>query len=183
MFLQRTFVRDEVQCRKARFIQQDSSEKSIELEREVSVMLAAIRCDRTEGKPGRCCGHRHRGRLYGAGSCDLRGKAGQGGHHRGSEQAPARVRSLADLVDLSSRYAFVGRRRREHGRTSDIFAAGNCTNHFNRFCESWVRLESVQNAQHQAKAAGLAIAGVRSPYESVPRGDLSCTRASRRPLL
>lgn len=60
MFLQRTFVRDEVQCRKARFIQQDGSEKSIELEREVSVMLAAIRCDRAEGKPGQCCGDRHR---------------------------------------------------------------------------------------------------------------------------
>ncbi|WP_035694593.1 NAD(P)/FAD-dependent oxidoreductase, partial [Bradyrhizobium liaoningense] len=59
----------------------------------------------------------------------------------------------------------------EHGQseTSDIFAAGDCANHFNRFCESWVRLESVQNAQDQAKAAGLAIAGARAPYESVPR--------------
>ncbi|QOZ10768.1 NAD(P)/FAD-dependent oxidoreductase [Bradyrhizobium sp. CCBAU 51765] len=59
----------------------------------------------------------------------------------------------------------------EHGQseTSDIFAAGDCANHFNRFCESWVRLESVQNAQDQAKAAGLAIAGAPAPYESVPR--------------
>ncbi|MDF0518759.1 FAD-dependent oxidoreductase [Bradyrhizobium yuanmingense] len=59
----------------------------------------------------------------------------------------------------------------EHGQceTSDIFAAGDCANHFNRFCESWVRLESVQNAQDQAKAAGLAIAGARAPYENVPR--------------
>ncbi|UWU86577.1 FAD-dependent oxidoreductase [Bradyrhizobium yuanmingense] len=58
-----------------------------------------------------------------------------------------------------------------HGQceTSDIFAAGDCANHFNRFCESWVRLESVQNAQDQAKAAGLAIAGARAPYENVPR--------------
>ncbi|MHB0786138.1 oxidoreductase C-terminal domain-containing protein [Bradyrhizobium sp. 5.13L] len=32
-----------------------------------------------------------------------------------------------------------------------------------------MRLESVQNAQDQAKAAGLAIAGSTGPYESVPR--------------
>ncbi|MBR0873214.1 FAD-dependent oxidoreductase [Bradyrhizobium tropiciagri] len=59
----------------------------------------------------------------------------------------------------------------EHGRSAmpDIFAAGDCANHFNRFCESWIRLESVQNAQDQAKAAGLAIAGSQGPYESVPR--------------
>jgi 3-phenylpropionate/trans-cinnamate dioxygenase ferredoxin reductase subunit len=59
----------------------------------------------------------------------------------------------------------------EHGRTEapEIFAAGDCANHFNRFCGSWIRLESVQNAQDQAKAAGLAIAGSRGPYENVPR--------------
>lgn len=59
----------------------------------------------------------------------------------------------------------------EHGRSEmpEIFAAGDCANHFNRFCESWIRLESVQNAQDQAKAAGLAIAGSQGPYESVPR--------------
>ena len=32
-----------------------------------------------------------------------------------------------------------------------------------------MRLESVQNAQDQAKAAGLAIAGKTGPYDSVPR--------------
>ncbi|MEH2549138.1 3-phenylpropionate/trans-cinnamate dioxygenase ferredoxin reductase subunit [Bradyrhizobium sp. AZCC 2262] len=59
----------------------------------------------------------------------------------------------------------------DHGRTSDpnIFAAGDCATHFNTFASDWLRLESVQNAQDQAKAAGLAIAGSTGPYASVPR--------------
>ena len=59
----------------------------------------------------------------------------------------------------------------DHGRTDDsnIFAAGDCASHYNVFAQEWLRLESVQNAQDQAKAAGLAIAGDTGPYESVPR--------------
>jgi 3-phenylpropionate/trans-cinnamate dioxygenase ferredoxin reductase component len=59
----------------------------------------------------------------------------------------------------------------EHGRTeiSGIYAAGDCANHHNRFAEGWIRLESVQNAQDQAKSVGLAIAGRHEPYQSVPR--------------
>ncbi len=59
----------------------------------------------------------------------------------------------------------------EHGRTSDpdIFAAGDCATHYNGFAGDWLRLESVQNAQDQAKAAGLAIAGSTGPYATVPR--------------
>jgi 3-phenylpropionate/trans-cinnamate dioxygenase ferredoxin reductase component len=59
----------------------------------------------------------------------------------------------------------------DHGRTSDpnIFAAGDCATHYNRFATDWLRLESVQNAQDQAKAAGLAIAGSTGPYATVPR--------------
>jgi 3-phenylpropionate/trans-cinnamate dioxygenase ferredoxin reductase component len=58
----------------------------------------------------------------------------------------------------------------EHGRTSEpnVFAAGDCANHYNVAAEAWLRLESVQNAQDQAKAAGLAIAGDSGPYRSVP---------------
>jgi 3-phenylpropionate/trans-cinnamate dioxygenase ferredoxin reductase subunit len=58
----------------------------------------------------------------------------------------------------------------DHGRTSapGIFAAGDCTSHYNTFAGEWLRLESVQNAQDQAKAAGLAIAGSTGPYASVP---------------
>jgi 3-phenylpropionate/trans-cinnamate dioxygenase ferredoxin reductase subunit len=59
----------------------------------------------------------------------------------------------------------------DHGCTSDphIFAAGDCATHFSRFASDWLRLESVQNAQDQAKAAGMAIAGSTGPYASVPR--------------
>ena len=59
----------------------------------------------------------------------------------------------------------------DHGMTSDpdIYAAGDCANHYNVHAGDWVRLESVQNAQDQAKAAGLAIAGKTGPYDSVPR--------------
>lgn len=59
----------------------------------------------------------------------------------------------------------------EFGRTGapDIFAAGDCSNHFNRLAGRRVRLESVQNATDQGKAAGAAIAGKFEPYDSVPR--------------
>ena len=59
----------------------------------------------------------------------------------------------------------------EHGKTENpgIWAAGDCTNHFNKFADGWIRLESVQNAQDQARTAGLSIAGSHGPYESVPR--------------
>lgn len=58
-----------------------------------------------------------------------------------------------------------------HGLTgdSDIYAAGDCANHYNVYAQDWLRLESVQNAQDQGKAAGLAIAGKSEPYDSVPR--------------
>ena len=50
-----------------------------------------------------------------------------------------------------------------------IYAAGDCANHYNRFAEGWLRLESVQHAQDQGRAAGLAIADRHEPYDSVPR--------------
>jgi NADPH-dependent 2,4-dienoyl-CoA reductase/sulfur reductase-like enzyme len=58
-----------------------------------------------------------------------------------------------------------------HGMTDDpgIYAAGDCANHYNAYAGDWLRLESVQNAQDQAKAAGLAIAGKTGSYDSVPR--------------
>jgi 3-phenylpropionate/trans-cinnamate dioxygenase ferredoxin reductase component len=59
----------------------------------------------------------------------------------------------------------------EHGKTENpgIWAAGDCANHFSKFADGWIRLESVQNAQDQARTAGLSIAGSYSPYDSVPR--------------
>jgi 3-phenylpropionate/trans-cinnamate dioxygenase ferredoxin reductase subunit len=58
----------------------------------------------------------------------------------------------------------------EFARTSDpdIYAAGDCTNHFNRIYNRRVRLESVQNATDQARAAALAICGKGQPYDALP---------------
>lgn len=55
-------------------------------------------------------------------------------------------------------------------RTSDphIFAAGDCTNHPNALLGGRLRLESVQNAVSQGKAAALAILGMPEPYAEVP---------------
>ncbi len=55
-------------------------------------------------------------------------------------------------------------------RTSDpsIYAAGDCTNHPNALLGRRLRLESVQNAIDQAKAAAAAIAGKPKPYAEVP---------------
>lgn len=50
---------------------------------------------------------------------------------------------------------------------SDIFAAGDCTNH-PAFAGGRVRLESVQNAIDQAKHAALGMVGRPSPYHEVP---------------
>ncbi len=58
----------------------------------------------------------------------------------------------------------------DHTRTEDsrIFAAGDCTNYPNRYFGGRVRLESVQNALDQARAAAAAMAGKDRPYDSVP---------------
>lgn len=58
----------------------------------------------------------------------------------------------------------------EFGRTSDpdIYAAGDCTVHFNPFAGRKVRLESVQNAIDQAKIVAAAIVGKPRAYAEVP---------------
>jgi 3-phenylpropionate/trans-cinnamate dioxygenase ferredoxin reductase subunit len=51
----------------------------------------------------------------------------------------------------------------------DIYAIGDCACHSNRFGEgAWLRLESVQNANDQAKVAVRHIMGVETPYDAVP---------------
>jgi 3-phenylpropionate/trans-cinnamate dioxygenase ferredoxin reductase component len=50
----------------------------------------------------------------------------------------------------------------------DILAAGDCTNHPNAFLERRLRLESVQNAMEQARAAAATLAGKPAPYRAVP---------------
>ncbi|MGR9276190.1 NAD(P)/FAD-dependent oxidoreductase [Rhizobium leguminosarum] len=56
------------------------------------------------------------------------------------------------------------------GQTSDpdIFAAGDCTLHPNRYAGGAFRLESVQNAIDQAKVVAGAMMGETTPYDAVP---------------
>jgi 3-phenylpropionate/trans-cinnamate dioxygenase ferredoxin reductase component len=58
----------------------------------------------------------------------------------------------------------------ENCRTSDpdIFAAGDCTNHFSPRYQARVRLESVDNAFEQSKAAALNMLDKPVAYERVP---------------
>ena len=55
-------------------------------------------------------------------------------------------------------------------RTSDpdIVAAGDCTSHPNARYGRSIRLESVQNAMEQGRAAAATLAGSPAPYRSVP---------------
>lgn len=50
----------------------------------------------------------------------------------------------------------------------DIVAAGDCSNHPSEFLGRRVRLESVQNAMEQGRAAAHAMLGRREPYSMVP---------------
>lgn len=51
---------------------------------------------------------------------------------------------------------------------SNIYAIGDCANHFNIFAQKNIRLESVQNAVDQAKIAANHILGKSEPYNAVP---------------
>lgn len=51
---------------------------------------------------------------------------------------------------------------------SNIYAIGDCANHFNIFAQKNIRLESVQNAVDQAKVAVNHILGKSEPYNAVP---------------
>jgi 3-phenylpropionate/trans-cinnamate dioxygenase ferredoxin reductase subunit len=58
----------------------------------------------------------------------------------------------------------------EFCRTSDpnILAVGDCTNHPNSLLGRRLRLESVHNAQEQAKTAAATICGQLKPYAQIP---------------
>jgi 3-phenylpropionate/trans-cinnamate dioxygenase ferredoxin reductase subunit len=58
----------------------------------------------------------------------------------------------------------------EYCRTSDpdVLAVGDCTNHPNPLLGRRLRLESVHNAQEQAKTAASTILGSLEPYAQVP---------------
>ena len=72
----------------------------------------------------------------------------------------------------------------EFGMTCDplVFAAGDITRHYHPLLGRRIRLESWQNANMQAEAAGRAMAGVRTPYQEIPwlwsdQGDLNLQMA------
>ena len=58
----------------------------------------------------------------------------------------------------------------EFARTSDphILAAGDCTRHYNPVYDRWLRLESVQNANEQARTAAKTVAGNLVAYHALP---------------
>ena len=58
----------------------------------------------------------------------------------------------------------------EYTRTSDpdIVAAGDCTWHYNRLYDRWLRLESVQNATDQSRCAAATLCGNDKPYDTLP---------------
>lgn len=58
----------------------------------------------------------------------------------------------------------------EYCRTSDadVLAVGDCTNHPNPLLGQRLRLESVHNAQEQAKTAATTILGGLEPYAQIP---------------
>lgn len=58
----------------------------------------------------------------------------------------------------------------EFARTSDpcIVAAGDCTRHYNPVYDRWLRLESVQNANEQARTAAKTVAGNPVAYHALP---------------
>jgi 3-phenylpropionate/trans-cinnamate dioxygenase ferredoxin reductase subunit len=59
----------------------------------------------------------------------------------------------------------------EYGRTSvaEVFAVGDCSRHLNLWAGRRLRLESVQNAVDQARAAGSTLAGRPAPDRAAPR--------------
>ncbi|WP_066627331.1 NAD(P)/FAD-dependent oxidoreductase [Labilibacter marinus] len=55
-------------------------------------------------------------------------------------------------------------------KTSDdsIYAIGDCTNHYNALYDRHIRLESIQNANDQAKVAAAVICGKEANYNALP---------------
>ncbi len=58
----------------------------------------------------------------------------------------------------------------EYTQTSDpdIYAVGDCTNHFNPHYKKHIRLESIQNANDQAKVCASSICGNPQAYNTLP---------------
>ena len=75
--------------------------------------------------------------------------------------------ALAEHADLKTRNGICVD---EKTQTSDpdIYAIGDCTEHYNKHYDTTIRLESVQNAVDQAKVAAKAICKKETGYDAVP---------------
>ena len=114
--------------------------------------------------------------LVGAKAEGLEGQGRVAAVHAGGERIPADVVLIgvgvvpnAELAEDAELACDDGIVVDEFARTSDpdIFAAGDCTNH--PYLDGGrVRLESVQNAVDQAKAAAAGLAGKPLAYREVP---------------
>ncbi|ANI17518.1 pyridine nucleotide-disulfide oxidoreductase [Pseudomonas citronellolis] len=58
----------------------------------------------------------------------------------------------------------------EQARTAceGVYAVGDCTRHHNPIYDTWLRLESVQNATDQARVAAQSICGKPAAYKALP---------------
>ena len=50
----------------------------------------------------------------------------------------------------------------------DVYAIGDCTNHWNTLYNRYIRLESVQNAIDQAKVVASNLTNIKTLYNEVP---------------
>ncbi|PCJ28630.1 MAG: pyridine nucleotide-disulfide oxidoreductase [SAR86 cluster bacterium] len=77
---------------------------------------------------------------------------------------------LAESAGLNVSGDVQGIQVNEYGQTSDadIYAAGDCTSHPSLLYDRRLRLESVQNANEQARAVAANICGKQQVYNAVP---------------
>jgi len=126
------------------------------------------RVHRSAGVEIRC----NTGVLSFAGKTRLRGVVGSDGVEIPADLAIVGIGILPN-VELAAEAGIVcdnGIMVDEYCRTSDpdVLAVGDCTNHPNPLLGRRLRLESVHNAQEQAKTAAMTILGRLEPYAQIP---------------
>lgn len=119
---------------------------------------------------------------------DIRCGVAPGGHFQGTDSVEYVVSGTGDKIPADMVIVGVGIRPAieiaeaaglecdngikvdEYCRTSDprILAVGDCTNHPNDLLGRRLRLESVHNAQEQAKTAASTLLGNLTPYSQIP---------------
>ncbi len=74
---------------------------------------------------------------------------------------------LAEQIGLKMKNGICVNTKMETSQ-ENIYAIGDCTYHYNRFYNRFVRLESVQNAVDQAKIAAKNIHNIETEYDTIP---------------